>query len=145
MNGETEVLGLASRIKRPIPLAALAVLILGMVALAIIRSGAAQIGTLGYAIIGIVALVALVTLIVALIIAKPARVTIKTGGEYSPGDIGGDYSVNHAATPSQSKRPASTEVRNPPPRFPATSIETKGSHSPGRVGGDYSVHEDSED
>lgn len=146
MNEETEVVNLASRIKRPIPLAALAVLILGMVALAIIRSGATQIGTLGYAIIGVVALVALVTLIVALIMIKPARMAIKTVGNYSPGEVGGDYSVSHAISLSQPKRrAANAETGDPATRLPATLIETEGSHSPGHVGGDYTVHDDSQD
>jgi len=93
MNETTEMLGFADRIKKPIPLAALAILVVAVVSLALIQAGVAQVGALGFVITGVVAVIALVALIGALIATKPGRATIMTGGNYSPGEVGGDYSV----------------------------------------------------
>ena len=117
----------------------LAVLVLAVVALAIVRAGNTQVGALGYTILGVVAAVALVALIVALALGKPPRVTIKTGGDYSPGVVGGDYAVSGGEAPPPTRKRARDDPTGSPG---AISIETEGSHSPGRVGGNFNVQED---
>ena len=141
MSETAKTLGLASRIKKPIPLAALAVFTVAVVALAIVRAGNAHVGALGYTIIGMVAVVALAALMVALVLAKPGRATIKTAGDYSPGVVGGDYAVSRGENPPQTRKTAKAAPRDPSVSPVATSIETEGSHSPGRVGGSYNVEE----
>jgi hypothetical protein len=133
---EEKVLGLASRITKPIPLAALTVLALAAVGLAIIRVGEHQVGFLGYAIVAAVAAIAILALIRAVANPKQADIAIKTAGNYSPGEVGGNYSVGSSASICQ------TRAANYPLPGQTTSIETKGSHSPGRVGGDYTVQQD---
>lgn len=138
----TRAFAFAGRIKKPIPLAALAVLTVAVVALAIVRAGAAHVGAMGYTIVVVVAVVALLALVVALALAKPARVTITTGGDYSPGEASGDYSVSRSENRPNTRKPANPAPRDPSGSHGSRSIETKGSHSPGRVGGSFNVQED---
>src|SRR4051794_23925102 len=88
-----EILGVAERIKRPVPLAALAVIVAAAVCMALIRAGVAQVGTLGYVMLGVVTLIAVLALITALNATKPRGSSIRTAGNYSPGEVGGNYSV----------------------------------------------------
>jgi hypothetical protein len=133
--------GLASRITKPIPLAALCVLALTSIALAIVRVGEVHVGMIGYAIIAAMSIIALVALVLA--IAKPQQATsaMLTKGDYSPGDVGRDYLVSgHLDPPSQKTR---NSTGKPAPPNASQTIVTEGSYSPGRVGGDYTVQDTS--
>jgi hypothetical protein len=134
MTGETSF-SLASRITKPISLAALAVLALAAVALTIIRVGEAQVGAMGYVIIGIMAAIAAIALVLAL--TRPAgRVSmVATKGDFSPGEVGGDYSVGGGS----SNKKAGTPVRGRDDDLTSTNVATEGSYSPGHVRGDYAV------
>ncbi len=136
MTETARVLGLAARITKPVPLAALAVLALTLVALALIRAGVAKAGAYGITIVSVMAFIALVTLIVAVIVIKPVRTGVKTSGDFSPGVVDGNYSVGKEAGKQASGDKSRTGADD---NFNPSSIETAGSHSPGKVGGDYSV------
>ena len=138
MNDPNKTLSLATRIKKPVPLAALAVLVLAIVALALVKAGAREVGALGYTIIGTVGFVALIALILALTGSKPPQRTIKTTGDFSPGEVVGDYSVGSVESPRRIKSMKRDGAVAPPP----ASIETQGANSPGRVGGDYTAQKD---
>jgi hypothetical protein len=133
---DLQVLGLAARITKPVPLAALAVLALTVVALTLIGAGVVNAGTQGMVVLSVVAAIALVALIVAVIVAKPVGLSVKTSGDLSPGVVGGDYSVGAETVRQGGDRKSHKGVGD---NFNPSSIETKGSHSPGKVGGDYSV------
>jgi hypothetical protein len=130
-------LSLAQKITKPIPLAALAVLVLAAVALAIIRAGGAQVGTIGYTLIAAVAIIALVAVALALAKSKPEGASIATKGDFSPGQVDGNYAVGVEAAKASGGTPH--RVASQGTAGAATTISTDGSHSPGRVGGDYSV------
>ena len=75
MSETAKMLGLASRIKKPIPLAASQYWPCSSSPWRLLGAGYVHVGALGYAIIGIVGVVAVVTLIVTLVLAKAPRLS----------------------------------------------------------------------
>lgn len=138
-----EPFSIAKRITKPIPLAALVVLVLEAIALAIIQAGEAHVGAIGYTIIAAVTLIATLALLIAFVRSKPADSSITTKGDYSPGDVGGDYLVSESQANEQEQAASRSKVSSTP--LSEKSIETEGHHSPGRVNGNYTIHENKSD
>jgi hypothetical protein len=126
-----DTLSLAQRITKPIPLAALGVLALVVVTTAVIAAGGAQVGKIGYTIIGVVALVALATLVVAVLLTRQPSPSIRgdAQGHAAPGVVGGHYVVDAEVPSGGPTLPSGIQITG----------TAKGNYAPGVVGGNYVV------
>ena len=131
MTEGNKTLSLAQKITKPIPLAALGVLAAVVVLMGIITAGGAQIGGLGYAIVGGITFIAIVTLVIAVILTRPpvTKIDVSTKGQFSPGVVGDNYVINGPAALGDSKLPTNVAIR----------AKTEGDFSPGVVGGTFAA------
>ena len=146
---DAKILGLAARIRSPIPLAALAVLSLTVVGLTVIHQlpaeelGGADIRALITTVLIALMAVCAGTVIAALIISRPRplaaeRPDIVTLGNASPGEVGGSFD---AKVRSDGSRPVPVRRVS---KDAIGRITTLGDASPGVVKGDYRAEIDEE-
>jgi hypothetical protein len=69
--------------------------------------------------------------------------SITTQGDFSPGKVGGDYSVqmqpDDPALPSSSSEIPDENLKGASNKAPGQTVRTQGNYSPGKVEGDYKV------